>query len=40
VSRAVREAALSGLTHDSLDVATRVLERVCENLARQPEKVG
>lgn len=40
VSRAVREAALSGLTHDALEVATRVLERVCENLARQPEKDG
>lgn len=38
VSRAVREATLSGLTQDELDVATRVLERVCENLARQSDK--
>jgi len=37
VSRAVREATLSGLTHDELAVATRVLERVCDNLARQPD---
>ncbi len=38
VSRAVRQATLTGLTHEELDVATRVLERVCENLARQPDK--
>jgi MarR family transcriptional regulator, transcriptional regulator for hemolysin len=38
VSHSVRQAALTGLTHDELDVATRVLERVCENLARQPDK--
>jgi len=38
VSGAVRETTLSGLTHDELDVATRVLERVCENLVRPPDK--
>jgi len=38
VSRAVRETTLSGLTHDELDVATRVLERVCENLVRPSDK--
>jgi MarR family transcriptional regulator for hemolysin len=38
VSRAVREATLSGLTHDDLEAATRVLERVCENLSGQTDK--
>lgn len=38
VSRAVREAALTGLTRDELDAATRVLERVWGNLAGQPGK--
>lgn len=38
VSRAVRDATLTGLAHDELDAATLVLERVCENLARQSDK--
>ena len=38
VSREVRNATLHGLTDDELAVATRVLELVCQNLARQQEQ--
>jgi MarR family transcriptional regulator for hemolysin len=34
VSREVRNTTLIGLSHDELRVATRVLESVCQNLAR------
>jgi len=34
VSREVRNATLLGLTDDELALATHVLERVCQNLAR------
>jgi MarR family transcriptional regulator for hemolysin len=38
VSREVRNATLLGLTDQELALTTRVLERVCENLARQHEQ--
>jgi MarR family transcriptional regulator for hemolysin len=38
VSREVRNATLSGLSDDDLATATRVLELVCQNLARQQEQ--
>ena len=38
VSREVRNATLLGLTDDELAVATRVLDLVCQNLARQQEQ--
>jgi len=38
VSREVRNATLLGLTDDQLALATHVLERVCQNLARQQEQ--
>ena len=37
VSREVRSATLSGLSDDELEVATRVLEQVCINLAKQQD---
>jgi MarR family transcriptional regulator, transcriptional regulator for hemolysin len=37
VSREVRNATLQGLKDDELAVATRVLDLVCANLARQQE---
>jgi MarR family transcriptional regulator, transcriptional regulator for hemolysin len=36
VARDVRNATLSGLSDDDLRVATRVLDIICRNLARQP----
>jgi MarR family transcriptional regulator for hemolysin len=38
VSREVRNATLHGLTEDELGQATRILNLVCENLARQLEQ--
>jgi MarR family transcriptional regulator for hemolysin len=38
VSREVRNATLHGLKDDELAVATRVLELVCQNLARQQDQ--
>jgi MarR family transcriptional regulator for hemolysin len=38
VSREVRTATLSGLSEDDLAVASRVLDRVCRNLASLQEK--
>ena len=38
VSREVRNATLTGLSDDDLGTATRVLELVCQNLARQQEQ--
>jgi MarR family transcriptional regulator, transcriptional regulator for hemolysin len=38
VSREVRKATLLGVTDDELVLAARVLERVCQNLARQQEQ--
>ena len=38
VSREVRRDTLSGLSDEDLRIATRVLERVCQNLADQQEK--
>ena len=38
VSREVRNATLIGLSDDELGIATRVLEHVCQNLARQQEQ--
>jgi MarR family transcriptional regulator for hemolysin len=38
VSREVRNATLHGLTGDDLAQATRVLELVCQNLARQQDQ--
>jgi hypothetical protein len=38
VSREVRNATLIGLSDDDLGTATRVLELVCKNLARQQEQ--
>jgi MarR family transcriptional regulator for hemolysin len=38
VSREVRNATLIGLSDDDLRTATRVLELVCQNLARQLEQ--
>jgi MarR family transcriptional regulator for hemolysin len=37
VSRDVRNATLHGLTDDELAIATRVLDQVCQNLARQQD---
>jgi MarR family transcriptional regulator for hemolysin len=37
-SRSVRDATLQGITKAELEVATDVLRRVCENLARQAEQ--
>jgi MarR family transcriptional regulator, transcriptional regulator for hemolysin len=37
VSREVRNATLTGLSVDELEVSTRVLEQVCLNLARQQD---
>ena len=37
-STAVRTATLTGLSDEDLAIATRVLERVCRNLADQQEK--
>jgi MarR family transcriptional regulator for hemolysin len=36
VARDVRNATLGGLSDDDLRVATRVLDSICRNLARQP----
>lgn len=36
VARNVRNATLSGLSDDDLRVATRVMDIICQNLARQP----
>lgn len=38
VSREVRNATMHGLTDDDLAVATRVLDTVCQNLARQQDQ--
>ncbi len=38
VSRDVRNATLHGLSDDELTVATRVLDQVCQNLARQQDQ--
>ena len=38
VSREVRNATLLGLSDDELALATHVLERICQNLARQQEQ--
>jgi MarR family transcriptional regulator, transcriptional regulator for hemolysin len=40
VSREVRAATLMGLSGEELDTATRVLERVCRNLAAQQDRDG
>jgi MarR family transcriptional regulator, transcriptional regulator for hemolysin len=40
ISREVRNATLTGLTDDELETATRVLERICLNLARQQGRDG
>jgi MarR family transcriptional regulator, transcriptional regulator for hemolysin len=40
VSREVRNATLSGLSANELEVSTRVLEQVCLNLARQQDRDG
>jgi MarR family transcriptional regulator for hemolysin len=40
VSREVRNATLSGLSANDLEVSTRVLEQVCLNLARQQDRDG
>jgi MarR family transcriptional regulator for hemolysin len=37
VSREVRNATLTGLSVDELEVSTRVLEQVCLNLAKQQD---
>src|SRR5262245_19105037 len=38
VLREVRRATMHSLTDDDLAVATRVLDLVCQNLARQPDQ--
>ena len=38
IAREVRNATLDGLSDDELGVATRVLDTVCSNLARQMEQ--
>jgi MarR family transcriptional regulator for hemolysin len=40
ISREVRNATLTGLTDDELETATRVLERICLNLAKQQAQDG
>jgi MarR family transcriptional regulator for hemolysin len=40
VSREVRNAVLTGLSDDDLEISTRVLDQVCANLAKQQEKDG
>jgi len=37
VSREVRNATLTGLSDDELEIATRVMERICLNLATQQD---
>jgi MarR family transcriptional regulator, transcriptional regulator for hemolysin len=37
VSRDVRTATLVGLSHDEIEIATRVLDHVCQNLAKQQD---
>ena len=37
VSRDVRNATLVGLSRDEIEIATRVLEVVCQNLAKQQD---
>jgi MarR family transcriptional regulator, transcriptional regulator for hemolysin len=37
VSRDVRTATLVGLSHDEIEIATRVLDLVCRNLAKQQD---
>jgi MarR family transcriptional regulator for hemolysin len=37
-SREVRNATLVGLSADEIEIATRVLELVCRNLAREPDR--
>jgi MarR family transcriptional regulator for hemolysin len=37
VSRDVRTATLVGLSHDEIETATRVLDHVCQNLAKQQD---
>jgi MarR family transcriptional regulator, transcriptional regulator for hemolysin len=37
VSRDVRTATLVGLSHDEIEIATRVLDLVCQNLAKQQD---
>ena len=38
VSREVRTATLVGLSHDELAIASRVLDRVCQNLAQVQDR--
>jgi MarR family transcriptional regulator for hemolysin len=40
ISREVRNATLTGLSDDELETTTRVLERICLNLAKQPGQDG
>jgi hypothetical protein len=40
VSREVRNATLTGLSDDELEIATRVLEQVCLNLAKQQDQAS
>ncbi len=40
VSHEVRNATLSGLSANELEVSTRVLEQVCLNLAKQQDRDG
>lgn len=37
-SREVRAATLGGISDSDIEIATRVLERVCENLAREQDR--
>lgn len=40
VSRDVRNATLVGLSPDEIEIATRVLDLVCQNLAKQQDSDG
>jgi MarR family transcriptional regulator for hemolysin len=40
ISREVRNATLTGLSDDELETSTRVLERICLNLAKQQGQDG
>ena len=37
-SREVRNATLIGVSRDEIEIATRVLERICQNLTNQLDK--
>jgi MarR family transcriptional regulator for hemolysin len=39
-SREVRQDTLAGVSNDDLQIATRVIQRICQNLADQQEKDG